>query len=466
MTSDSRIERDSLGEREIVARAYYGIHTVRALENFPVSRIPLSFHPELVTGLAMVKKASAEANRDLGLLDGHRARCIGVAAEAVIGGRFHNQFPVDVLQGGAGACANMNANEVIANVALETMGRRRGEYDQLDPVRHVNLSQSPGAVFPAAARIAVLLNYRELTEALRLLCNAFRTTGQALAGVVTVGRTQLQDAAPVNLGRQFAAFATTICEEVERVEQVAVLFRAVSLGGSPAGPKFSNRAVGRLGAIAGVGLISAPDPIQTGFDCGAFITFSGILKRIAVKVSRICNDLRLLSSGPRAGLGEIRLPRLQADPAWLPGRVDPVIPEMVNQVAFEIVGSDLTVTLAAESGQLQVNAFGPLMVHRVLASMRMLTRAMNLLRERCVDGITADTDRCRSLLHASIASAAPLDRLLGKERARAVAERALAEGRTVREVVVAEELMSGAEFDRLLDSAGASEAAWGRIPAT
>jgi len=437
--STTRTEHDSLGDVTLPAEAVYGVHTYRALQNFPITDIPLSHFPELVRSLAMVKKAAAMANRDLGELSAERTDAIIAVCDEIIDGQHHEHFVVDMVQGGAGTSTNMNANEVIANLALAKLGHGRGEYAHLHPNDHVNRSQSTNDVYPTAIRLAVLRKCDQLADEQRRLSEAFAEKAREFDHVMKVGRTQLQDAVPITLGSEFKSFATTINEDIERLDQLKRLLLEVNLGGTAVGtgintPKgYAAKAVAHLADVSGYELVAATDLIEASSDLGGFVTFSGVLKRVAVKLSKICNDLRLLSSGPRAGLGEIILPPVQAGSSIMPGKVNPVIPEVVNQVAFQVIGNDLTVTMASESGQLQLNAFEPVIIFKVLESMRMLTRAMAVLTDRCVVGIRADEARCEALLYGSLVFATALAPKIGYEKAALIAKTAHARGLTIRE---------------------------------
>ena len=443
-----RTERDSIGEMEIPADADYGIHTARAMENFPISGITLSHFPELVQSLAMVKKAAALANRDLGKLDQGTAAAIISACDLVIAGDGHEHFVVDMLQGDAGTSTNMNANEVIANLALKLLGRPRGDYAVVNPNDHVNLSQSTNDVYPTAVRLTILRACPDLIACQRLLKDALMAKAVEFEDVIKVGRTQLMDAVPMRLGSEFRAFAVTIGEDIDRLGEFAALLREVNLGGTAIGtginaPQgYSERVIRYLAEVSGVPLFPAAYLIEATSDLGAFVTYSSVLKRIAVKLSKICNDLRLLNSGPRAGLGEIRLPAVQAGSSIMPGKVNPVIPEVVNQIAYQVIGNDLTVTLAAEAGQLQLNAMEPVLVLNILQSMRMLIRGMSVLREKCVIGIEADRERCRELLEGSLVNVTALSPYIGYAAAARVAAQAKACRRSIREVVLSEGLMT------------------------
>jgi aspartate ammonia-lyase len=450
--ASTRTESDSIGEMEIPADADYGIQTARAVENFPITGITLAQYPELIQSLAMVKKAAALANLAFGRLPPAIAGAIVEACDRVIAGEAHDQFVVDMLQGGAGTSTNMNANEVIANMALRLMGRPRGDYGAINPNDHVNLSQSTNDVYPTAVRLTVLRACPELIECQRLLKEALLNKATAFDGVIKVGRTQLMDAVPMRLGSEFRAFAVTIGEDIERLREFANLLREVNLGGTAIGtginaPEgYSERVIRNLAEVSGVALVPAADLIEATSDLGAFVTFSSVLKRIAVKLSKICNDLRLLNSGPRAGFGEIRLPAVQAGSSIMPGKVNPVIPEVVNQIAYQVIGNDLTVTLAAEAGQLQLNAMEPVIVLNILQSMRMLIRGMSVLREKCIIGIEADRERCQELLEGSLVTVTALTPFIGYAAAARIAKLALESRRSIRDVVLAEGLMSEAQL--------------------
>jgi aspartate ammonia-lyase len=456
--TEFRTENDSLGPRQIPREAMWGVHTARALENFPITGVPLAHFPELVRALAMVKKAAALANRDLGVLDRGHASAILSACDEIIVGRHHAHFVVDMIQGGAGTSTNMNTNEVIANLALATLGQAPGSYDRLHPNDHVNRSQSTNDVYPTAIRLAVLETCAPLRAEQRRLADALAERARAFAPVIKVGRTQLQDAVPMTLGMEFAGFAATVEEDIARLGELATLLCEVNLGGTAIGTGvtapsgYAALAVQHLAAISGAPLVEARDRIEASSDLGAFVTVSGVLKRIAVKLSKICNDLRLLSSGPRAGLGEIRLPPVQAGSSIMPGKVNPVIPEVVNQVAYQVIGNDLTVTLAAEAGQLQLNAMEPVLIFNVLQSIRMLTRAMAVLTDRCVVGIEADTARCAALTENSLVLATALVPLVGYESAAAIAKRALATGRTIADVALEAGRVTREQLERALDA--------------
>jgi aspartate ammonia-lyase len=451
-----RREKDLLGERDVPDSRYFGIQTLRAVENFQVTGIPISQYPQLLRALAAIKEAAAWANHELGVLDGRIAEAIMSAAREIREGNLHLEFVVDVIQGGAGTSTNMNANEVIANRALELLGESRGRYAIVHPNNHVNLSQSTNDVYPTALRIAGIGSLRELEEALASLRDAFHAKGVEFADIVKMGRTQLQDAVPMTLGQEFRAWAVTLGEEIARLRETASLLREINMGATAIGtgintdPRYASLVCERLSEITNLDLVTSPDLVEATQDTGAFVFMSGVLKRLAVKLSKICNDLRLLSSGPRAGLAEIRLPPMQPGSSIMPGKVNPVIPEVVNQVCFQVIGNDVAVTIAAEGGQLQLNVFEPVIAFNIFQSVDMLTRACIVLRERCIVGITANRDRIRELLERSIGIVTALVPYIGYERASAVASEAERTGRGVYELVLEKGWLSRDELDQVL----------------
>jgi aspartate ammonia-lyase len=456
LSGEVRREKDLLGERDVPDSRYYGIQTLRAVENFPITGIPIAQYPRLVHALAAVKEAAARANAELGLLPPDIAAAIIRASEEIRGGGLLAEFVVDVIQGGAGTSTNMNANEVIANRALELLGRRRGDYDVVHPNNHVNLSQSTNDVYPTALRIASLWALADLTQALAALRDAFLAKGEEFADIVKMGRTQLQDAVPMTLGQEFRAFGITLGEEVDRLADVRAMLREINMGATAIGtgintdPDYAALVRRHLNGLTGLDLVTSPDLVEATQDTGAFVLLSGLLKRVAVKLSKICNDLRLLSSGPRAGLNEIDLPAMQPGSSIMPGKVNPVIPEVVNQVCFQVVGNDLTVTMAAEAGQLQLNVFEPVIAFNLFQSVSMLVQASIVLRERCVVGITANRERIRSILENSIGVVTALVPVIGYERATAVAREALETGRGVYELVLEKGWLSEDRLNALL----------------
>ena len=451
-----RIERDGLGEREVPADAYWGIHTSRALENFPITRRAISNYPDLVIALARVTQAAARANRDLGALDADKATVIDQACQDIIDGQFHDQFVLGAIQGGAGTSTNMCANEIIANRALELMGHDKGQYDILHPIDDVNRSQSTNDVYPTAIKLAMVRGIQALLPEHRALAESFGQKAQEFRDVLKVGRTQLQDAVPMTLGQEFGGFKTTIAEDFDRLGEVIPFLCEVNMGataigtGITADSRYTEAVRAHLAEITGLDIRTAPDLIEATSDVGVFMTLSGVLKRSAVKLSKICNDLRLLSSGPQAGLGEINLPAKQAGSSIMPGKVNPVIPEVVNQVAFSVVGADATVCAAAEAGQLQLNAFEPIMASSILQSLMWMTKACRTLRENCVEGITANEERLSAQVASSVGVVTALTPWIGYRKAAELAHRALETHRTIRELVLEEGLMDEVELDKAL----------------
>lgn len=443
-----RVEEDLLGQMDIPHEAYYGIQTLRAVNNFTISDSNLSNYPNLIIAMAMVKLAAADSNFYLGLLETSKHRAIRHACQRIIEGGFHDQFVVSMLQGGAGTSTNMNANEVIANIALEYLGFSKGDYSYLHPNNDVNMSQSTNDAYPTAIRLGVLLEQVSMTASLSELALAFERKAHEFNQVLKLGRTQLQDAVPMTLGQEFHAFASALKDDVEKISRLLPsLLSQVNLGGTAIGtginadPGYRERAVQRLSEISGLSFRSAEDLVLATSDMGDFILVSSLLKRSALKISKICNDLRLLSSGPRAGLGEINLPACQPGSSIMPGKVNPVIPEVVNQAMFEIVANDVSVSLAAEAGQLQLNAMEPLIAVKMLDSMRLLQRAADTLRTACIEGITANAEHCAQLLNQSTGLITALNPYIGYQNSSRIAKLALQSGRTVMDLVQAEGLL-------------------------
>jgi aspartate ammonia-lyase len=452
----TRSEHDLLGDRDVPSEMYYGVQTLRAAENFNISGVTLSFYPLLIEALAMVKMAAAKANYDLGLLSKEVTDAIVQACHEIITGKYHGHFVVDMIQGGAGTSTNMNANEVIANRALEILGHEKGEYIYCHPNNHVNLSQSTNDAYPTSVKIAIINSNKTLTGVLRSLIESFRSKGKEFSQVIKMGRTQLQDAVPMTLGQEFEAYAVMLGEEIQRLEQNSRLFLEVNMGataigtGINAAPGYREKCVSHLAEITGLNIVLAENLVEATQDTGAFIMYSSAVKRLAVKLSKICNDLRLLSSGPRAGFNEINLPPMQPGSSIMPGKVNPVIPEVVNQIAFKVIGNDLTVTLAAEAGQLQLNVMEPVIVQSIFESIEMLKNGMTTLKYKCIDGITANVKRCRELVENSIGIVTALNPVLGYETSTKLAKEALESGRSVYELVLEQKLLTREELERLL----------------
>lgn len=459
MATLGRTEHDSLGDVEVPADALYGTQTVRAVQNFPISGIALSHYPTLLRALALVKHAAAIANHQLGLLPEGKLRAIAGAAEEVAAGSHAEHFPIDVFQGGAGTSTNMNMNEVLANRGLELLGRARGDYTHLHPNDDVNLSQSTNDAYPTAVRLAVLFACDGLSAALDHLAFAFERKAEEFAHVVKLGRTQMQDAVPMTLGQELGAYAVTIREDIQRLAEARFLLREVNLGGTAIGtrinapPEYGHLAIAELSKLSGHELTQSANLVEASWDMGGFVMFSGLLKRIASKLSKIANDLRLLSSGPRGGLGEIALPAMQPGSSIMPGKVNPVIAEVLNLVCFQVIGNDLAVTMAAEAGQLQLNAFEPLIAHNILGSIGLLVNAVGTFTERLVIGIAAREDNCARHVEASVGAVTALVPIVGYERAAALARTALASGQTIRALAQQELNMTEQEIDRVLSPA-------------
>ncbi len=451
-----RREHDSLGELPVPEEAYYGCQTLRGLESYAISGEPISRCPSLVRALAQVKKAAARANNELGLLSDEKADAIIAACNEIVQGELLGEFVVDCVQGGAGTSTNMNANEVICNRALELMGHRKGQYEFLHPNNDVNMSQSTNDAYPTAFRVALIEELKELREAMAYLADAFDKKAKDFASVLKMGRTQLQDAVPMTLGQEFHAWNVMIREDVERVREAGTLIHEVNLGATAIGtgintvPGYAALAVRHLCEQTALHLVSSDDLVEATQDTGAYVQLSGVLKRVAVKLSKICNDLRLLSSGPRCGLNEINLPPRAPGSSIMPGKVNPVIPEVVNQVSFRVIGNDVTVTLAAEAGQLELNVMEPMIAYSLFQSISMLRNACFTLADKCVRGITANVERCRELVDNSIGLVTALVPFLGYEVCAEVAKEAFRTGRPVRDLLLERDLVTPEELDRLM----------------
>jgi len=454
--TDTRREHDFLGERDIPAAAYWGVHTARAVENFPITGQAIGGWSDLVCALAFVKRASAQANLSFGVIDERLCLAIERACDDLVRGELHDQFVVDVIQGGAGTSTNMNANEVIANRALEHLGFDKGRYDVLHPNDHVNASQSTNDVYPTALRLAAWFGIGRLIAAMGELRQAFEAKAAEFANVLKIGRTQLQDAVPMTLGQEFLAFAIMIGEDEARLGEARALITEVNLGATaigtginaPAG--YAEKVIALLADISGVPVVKSENLVEATQDTGAFVQLSGVLKRVACKLSKICNDLRLLSSGPQAGFGDIKLPPRQAGSSIMPGKVNPVIPEVMNQVAFEVIGNDITITMASEAGQLQLNAFEPIMGWALAKSVKHLTNACRTLQVNCVEGIQANTQLLARRVAESVTLVTALNPIIGYEKAALIAKTALVTGGTIADTAESLGIMSRAEMQALL----------------
>lgn len=456
MSNTFRMEHDFLGEKKVPSDKYYGIQTLRAKENFDITGIPLSKEPLFIKAFGYVKKAAALANRDAGVLDAKITDAISFACDELIRGKYVNEFISDLIQGGAGTSTNMNANEVIANIGLEHMGYQKGDYNHLHPNNHVNCSQSTNDAYPTAFRLALYFIINDFTDALTKLQEAFYKKGKEFNEVLKMGRTQLQDAVPMTLGQEFNAFATTIGEDVQRMKEVQLLITEVNMGATAIGtgvnaPEgYAQQCVQYLAELSKVPVKLAVDLIEATYDPGAYVQLSGTMKRCAVKLSKICNDLRLLSSGPRCGLQEINLPPMQPGSSIMPGKVNPVIPEAMNQTCFYVIGADLTVTMAAEAGQLQLNVMEPVIGFALFTSLEYLTKACHMLREKCVDGITANPEHTKQMVMNSIGIVTQLNPILGYEQSADIAKEALKTGKSIHDIVVKErKLITEEKWDEI-----------------
>jgi aspartate ammonia-lyase len=452
-----RIEHDLLGEKAIPDEAYCGVQTARALENFHISGVPISQYPDLIRALAIVKLAAARANYECQQFPERVLHGIEGACQEIMHGRLHDQFKVDLIQGGAGTSTNMAANEVIANRALEFMGFSKGQYEHCDPHNHVNCSQSTNDAYPTALHIAIFLLNAKLVAELRKLVAALHDKGKEFGDVIKMGRTQLQDAVPMTLGQEFHAFAESLDNEIFALERIETVLYEVNMGGTaigtglnaPAG--YAQRCADHLAQVTGKPIRLAVDLVEATQDTQSFVLFSSALKSLAIKLSKICNDLRLLSSGPRAGMGEINLPPMQPGSSIMPGKVNPVIPEVVNQVCFKAIANDLAVTLAAEAGQLQLNVMEPIIAYCILESQTMFMNAADTLRRHCVEGITANQDVCRRYVEHSIGVVTALNPLLGYDTATELAAEAMKTGKGIVKLVREKNLLSEEQIGNVLD---------------
>ncbi|TSI14916.1 aspartate ammonia-lyase [Brevibacterium aurantiacum] len=455
-SAPTRTETDSIGSLEIPDTAYWGVHTARAMENFPITRRPVSVYPDFIRAFACVKQAAARANLEIGALDEQRADLIDAACEEIKGGRLHDEFTVGVIQGGAGTSTNMNANEVITNRALEIGGHAKGDYSFINPNDHTNHSQSTNDTYPTAIKIALAFSLQNLLGELTLLADAFAAKGREFSHVIKVGRTQLQDAVPMTLGQEFNAFATTLREDVQRLEDAVALLGEVNMGATAIGTAinapvgYKEAVIKHLRTITGLELVTAGDLVESTSDTGVFITFSGALKRSALKMSKIANDLRLLSSGPQAGFGEINLPARQAGSSIMPGKVNPVIPEAVSQVAYSVAGADVTVSMAVEAGQLQLNAFEPVIAHSLFQSITWLERACQTFRVNCVNGITANEAALEDTVARSVTVITALAPVIGYAPAAQLAKQALATNEPISDLVVKQGLLDRTQLEEIL----------------
>ncbi|QDF27893.1 aspartate ammonia-lyase [Halarcobacter anaerophilus] len=451
-----RMEHDLIGDREISEKVYYGVQTLRAKENFNITGITLSQFPAFITSLVKVKKSCALANYELGLLEENKKNAICEACDEIMDGALHEEFVVDMIQGGAGTSINMNANEVIANRGLEILGHKKGEYAFLHPNNDVNKSQSTNDSYPTAFRIALYEKIYELVDAMTILKNSLGKKSKEFKDIIKMGRTQLQDAVPMTLGQEFHSFSTMIEEDIQRLLEAQQLVREMNLGATAIGtginshPEYAHLVEEKLQDVTGRPFKTAKDLVEATQDTGAYVQISGVLKRIATKISKICNDLRLLSSGPRAGLNEINLPAMQPGSSIMPGKVNPVIPEVVNQVAFQVIGADVTITLASEGGQLQLNVFEPVIAFNLFNSINMMKNAFETLANKCIDGITANKEHCKNLVVNSIGLVTALNPHIGYENSTSVAKEALDSGQSVYDIVLKRGLLTKEELEDII----------------
>jgi aspartate ammonia-lyase len=456
-SSATRLEHDLLGDKQVPADAYYGVQTARALENFHISGVHLRLYPNLIKAFAMVKMAAARANVDCGQFSRDILSGIERACQELIDGKLHDEFRLDVFQGGAGTSTNMNANEVIANRALELMGYHKGEYKHCDPHDHVNCSQSTNDAYPSSLHVGMELGNMQLVSAVNDLIAALRAKGHEFKSVLKMGRTQLQDAVPMTLGQEFEAFGTTLAGEVQALQSIQRVLCEVNMGATaigtglnaPAG--YAQKCVAHLATITGLPMYLAENLIEATQDTQAFVLYSSCMKSLAIKLSKVCNDLRLLASGPRCGLREINLPPKQPGSSIMPGKVNPVIPEVVNMVCFRVIGSDLTVSLAAEGGQLQLNVFEPVIAACIFEAQTMFINAVQTLRQHCIEGITANRDVCQHYVEYSIGTVTALNPVIGYERSTELAAEAMKTGRGIIELVREKKILTEEQIAKVLD---------------
>jgi aspartate ammonia-lyase len=458
-----RTEHDSLGEREIPNNAYYGVQTVRAMENFAISGVPLRNFAHFVNALAYVKKGAAQANAELKCLDGKLADSIGKACDEILDGKFHDQFIVDMMQGGAGTSTNMNANEVIANRALELMGHAKGEYHHLHPNDHVNCSQSTNDAYPTAIKLAVIFSLKDTLAAMGELRAAFGAKEKEFSEILKMGRTENQDAVPMTLGQEFGAYGVMIDTAMNALRRSAEEFYELNMGATAIGtginspPGYADLVTKRLAEATGLPLKKAHNLVEATQDSGSFAQMAGTLKRAAVQISKICNDLRWLSSGPRCGLNEIHLPPMQPGSSIMPGKVNPVIPEVVSQICYQIIGYDVTISMASEASELELNMAEPIIAYDLLHGLMILKNACVTLATRCVSGIRANEERCRYYVQNSIGLVTALNPVIGYEKSAAIAKEALASGGSVYDLVLQKGWLTKEKLDDLLSPANMTD---------
>lgn len=455
-TAAVRIESDLIGSREIPASALYGVQTLRGIENFPISKFHLNEYPLFIKGLALTKMAAAKANRELNLLTEEQAHAIIEACQEIIDGKHYEQFPVDMIQGGAGTTTNMNANEVIANRALEIMGHQRGEYQYCSPNDHVNCAQSTNDAYPTAIHIGLYESHLRLIPHLQALIDSFNKKGEAFAHIIKMGRTQLEDAVPMTLGQTFHGFASILKNEITHLNEAAEDFLTVNMGATAIGtgicaePGYAEKCVSALAELTQLPYRLSDDLVGATSDTSCMVGYAAALKRVAVKLNKICNDLRLLASGPRCGLGEFNLPAMQPGSSIMPGKVNPVIPEVMNQICYKVIGNELCVTMAGEAAQMELNAMEPVMAQCCFESIGLMINGMDTLRTRCVDGIVANEEHCKANVHNSIGVVTALNPVIGYKNSTKIAKEALETGRSVYELVLEHGILSKEDLDTIL----------------
>ena len=454
-----RVESDLLGELKIPAEAYYGVQTQRAINNYHISRKQMRSYHDFIIAIAYVKLAAVQTNHTLGVINDEISGAISQACREIIDGKFHEDFPIDMMQGGAGTSVNMNANEVIANRALEIMGHEKGDYQYCYPNDHCNCGQSTNDVYPTTIRLALIRMNKSLVAALTGLISALRYKGEEFADCIKMGRTQLQDAVPMTSGQEFNAYANNLEEEILNLERNVKLLHEINMGGTAIGtglnavPGFAKLCAANLSKLTGEAFVSASDLIEATPDTGAYVSYSSALKRLAVKLSKICNDLRLMASGPRCGLHEINLPAKAPGSSIMPGKVNPVIPEVVNQVCFKVIGNDTAVSFAAEAGQLQLNVMEPVITECLIESLVWLKNGIETLTEECVLGITVNKEHCLEMVKNSIGIVTALNPYIGYKTSSKVAKEAFETNRSVYEIVLEKGLMTQDKLDEALDPA-------------
>lgn len=452
----TRIESDLIGSREIADELLYGVQTLRGLENFSISKFHLNEYPLFINGLAITKMAAARANHELGLLTDQQFEAITQACQEILDGKFHDQFPVDMIQGGAGTSTNMNANEVIANRALEIMGYAHGEYTYCSPNDHVNRSQSTNDAYPTAIHLGMYATHLRLIPCLEKLIEAFRKKGQEFAHIIKMGRTQLEDAVPMTLGQTFNGFASILTDEIKHLNEAAADFLTVNMGGTAIGtgicaePGYAEKCIAALRDITGWDIRLSDDLVGATSDTSCLVGYASAMKRLAVKVNKICNDLRLLASGPRCGLGELNLPAMQPGSSIMPGKVNPVIPEVMNQICFKVIGNELCVTMAGEAAQMELNVMEPVMVQCCFESVDLLMNGFDTLRTLCVEGITANEQHCVEEVHHSIGVVTALNPIIGYKNSTKIAKEALETGKSVYQLILDHGILSKEDIDTIL----------------